>query len=245
MALQRSVGNRAVGRLVTSGRTLSRSKWDEFVFAASHPFIAGQIYGGEQPAEVLIPSTSSLAVRFSVNLRADRQTELGSGGLIENPQHEGSQVNAMRHVLWNAINARRFGSAIATEAANAHEEHPSAIDGQDAATQTFRSLAAADEGADLRNNILGRGIGANSNATPKALAVATLQLFHDQGLWVAQPQGDGTFRAVRQTLTDDVFAAASRKLGNLNEIGLTPSGVARWQAAREQEVRDAQSGLND
>jgi hypothetical protein len=243
--LQRSAGNRATARLISSRRQLSRSAWDEVSFGVRHPFVAGQIYGGEQAAEVALPSTSSLAVRFSVNLRTDRQTDIGSGGLAENAQHEGSEVNAMRHTLWNAINARRFGLDLATEAANAHEANPHAIDGQDPATQTFPTLLAADESADLRNNILGRELGAFSTASPKDLASYTLQLFRDRGLWVAQRQGDGTYKAVRQRLTTPTFNAAAAKLNNLNEIGLTPAGAARWRAARDEELRDAQSGLYD
>lgn len=243
--LQRSAGNRATAQLITSSRKLSRSGWDEFTFGLRHPFVAGQIYGGEQPAEVSIPSTSSLAVRFSVNLRTDRQTELGGGGLTENAEHEGSEVNAMRHVLWNALNARRFGLDVATEAANSHEANPHLIDGQDAATQTFPTLLAADEAVDLRNNILGREIGAYSSAGAKDLASYTLQMFADRGLWVAERQGDGSYKAVRRTLTAAAYAAAAKKLANLNEIGLTPAGAARWRAAREDELRDAQSGLHD
>jgi hypothetical protein len=243
--LQRSAGNRATARLIGSNRRLSRSAWDEFSFGVRHPVVSGQIYGGEQAAEVAIPSTSSLAVRFSVNLRTDRQTDIGSGGLTENAQHEGSEVNAMRHTLWNAINTRRFGLDLATEAANAHEANPHAIDAQDPATQTFPTLLAADESCDLRNNILGRELGVASTASAKELASYTLQLFRDRGLWVAQQQGDGTYKAVRQTLTSAAFDAAAAKLNNLNEIGLTPAGAARWRAARDQELRDAQSGLYD
>jgi hypothetical protein len=243
--LQRTAGNRATARLVGANRALSRSAWEEFSFGVRHPFVAARIYGGEQAAEVAIPSTSSLAVRFSVNLRTDRQTELGTGGLTENTQHEGSEVNAMRHTLWNAINARQFGLDLATEAANSHEANPHAIDGQGPATQTFPSLLAADESCDLRNNILGRELGAASTASSKDLASYTLQLFRDRGLWVAQQQPDGTYKAVRQTLTAASYAAAAAKLNNLNELGLTPAGAARWQAARAEELRDAQSGLHD
>lgn len=229
----------------TSTRLLSRSGWDEFTFALRHPFVAGQIYGGDQPAETAIPSTAQLAIRFSVNLRTDRQTELGAGGLTENAQHEGSEANAMRHVVWNAINARRFGLDVATEAADAHEDDPHAIDGVDLATRTYPTLLAADQAADLSNNILGRQLGAYSSATAKELASYTLQLFRDRGLWVVQDQGDATYKAVQKTLSTGAFEAASRKLANLNEIGLTPSGAARWRAAREAELRDAESGLYD
>lgn len=243
LALQRTVGNRAVAQLV------ARSKSAEALFAVRHPFAAAQIYGAEDAAEVEIPSTSSLAVRFSVNLRTDRQPELGAGGLTENASREGSEVNAVRHTLWNAINASRFGVDTATEAANSHEDDPNLIDNQDPATQTFASSSLADSGVDLRNNIIGRAIGNGSRSTPKQLTAAVLRTFHDQGLYVSDPIGDGTFRAVRRTISDATFQAASAKLANFDEIGLPPAAHLRWQAAHDERMRaaleDAMSGLHD
>lgn len=239
LALQRSVGNRATVRLLS--RSDSESKGSrEAEFALSHPLVATQIYGADQTAETQFPSTSALAVRLSVNLRTDRQTALGSAGLTENAQREGSEVNAMRHTVWNAINAVRFGVDVATEAANAHEEHPKAIEGQDPLTQTFPTWLTADEGCDLRNNIIGRAIGAgNPKGGARALANVVLQVFHDPGLYVVEAQGDGTFKAVRRKLSEPAFEGASKKLANLNDLGLTPEGAARWQAARDEEWREA------
>jgi hypothetical protein len=235
--LQRSAGNRATTKLIADQRNLSRSAWDEFVFAVEHPIATYGIYGAEEPAEVARPSTSSLAVRFSVNLEAHHQPDISHDGLTENTQHEGSEVNAMRHTIWNALNARAWGTDIAQQAADAHEDDPHAIDHQDAATQSFPTLSAADQGVDLRNNIIGRDIGGSMlrSTTGKEVAEAVLRVFHDPGLWVAEQQPDRTYRAVRHQLSDTAFTAAALKLANLNWIGLTPSGAARWRAARDRE----------
>jgi hypothetical protein len=229
----------AAAALPPAGRVLSRVTWEEFKFGIAHPIVAAQIKApfseGEQPAEVETPSTSSLAVRFTVNLRADRQTQIAPGGLIETAAREGSEVNAMRHVVWSAINAQRFGADLAKRSADSHEVNPKAIDGVDPATQSFATLGDADQSIDLSNNILGRTLGASGAAGAKQLAAGALKLFRDQGLWVAERQRDGTFKAVRSKLRPAAFADAWKKLTNLNELGLTPSGVARWEKAREQE----------
>jgi hypothetical protein len=221
------------------------------LFAITHPFEAPEIFVGDEPLDAEDPTTSTLATRFSVNLRADRQTDLGSDGLTENSEKQGSQVNAMRHTLWNAINTRRFGADTAKAAADAHEDDPHAIDDQDPATQTFTTLAAADQAADLRNNIIGRDLGAKVKRAPPgsdnaagafSLAQDVLATFHDSGLWIAQKQDDGTFKVVRQPLSDAAFAGASRKLANLNRLGLTPASADKWQAAHDARQWARQHG---
>ena len=245
LALQRAIGNRATRQV------LARSnKSSEIWFAVRHPFVAGQIGGAQDSAETEMPSTASLAVRFSVNLRTDRQTTVNNGGIIENAQKEGSEVNAMRHTVWNAINTMHFGAAIAQEAADSHEDNPHAIDGQSAATQTFATWLEADQGCDLRNNIIGRIIGTyNSRASAKQLAEITLRTFHDTGLYIVESAGGGRYRAALHRITDQQFNDALQKLNNLSEIGLTPDSQRRWQAAHDERMRqaweDATSGLYD
>ena len=238
LTLQRLVGNRATTALAAPTRRLDRRTSAEAWFALQHPFAALAIYDAEQAAEAVIPSTSSLAVRFSVNLRNDRQTAVSPDGLSENAQHEGSEVNAMRHVLWNAFNTRAFGADIAEQAANAHEDDPDAIAGQDAATQLFNSLSDADQAADLRNNIIGRDLASGSFHYHHDVADAALLAFRNTGFWIAQRQGNGTYKTVRHQISTAAYAGAARKLANLNDIGLTPAGQARWQAARDRELQD-------
>src|SRR5262249_19773200 len=56
---------------------------------------------------------STVATRFAARI-----------GLEENAMHEGSQVNAFRHVLWQAKIATSFGQSIARQVGAAHEENP-------------------------------------------------------------------------------------------------------------------------
>ena len=106
-------------------------------------------------------------------------------------------------------------------------------------TQTFPTWLAADEGCDLRNNIIGRAIGAgNPKGGARALANVVLQVFHDPGLYVVEAQGDGTFKAVRRKLSEPAFEGASKKLANLNDLGLRRR-ARRGGAARDEEWREA------
>lgn len=232
LALQRTVGNRVTARV------LSRSSYDEVVFGLTHPGAAAVIFPTDQPVEAAFPSTSTLAVRFSVNLRSDRQTTLSGDGLAENAAHEGSEVNAMRHTMWNALNTQQLGADVAKEAADAHEDDPSAIDGKDPAAMTFETLDDADQAADLANNIIGRDLVGRlpwATAQPKELASEVLRIFISDGLWVAVRQPDGTWNARRRKLAPSSGKAAALKLANLNELGLTPEGDKRWQQARRAE----------
>ena len=62
---------------------------------------------------------------------------------------------------------------------------------------------------------------------------------------LAQRQADGTYKTVRLRIGAAAYAGAARKLANLNDIGLTPAGQARWQAARDQELEDVMSYPGD
>jgi RHS repeat-associated protein len=230
------VGNNPIARVDPDGRdwwTNLKEGW----FGARHPFIANETKKifTDDTTTTKTPSVSSLAVRFSTRL-----------GLQENAAHEGSQVNAVRHTTWQAILTGRFGATRAEEIGNTHEEHPDLIAGQDPATQTFASLHEADEATDLRNNLIGRAIGEKGIVGNKGIVSVVLRVFHEQGLWVAEQQADGRFKAVRSKLTDAEYASASTKLGNLDDLGLNPAQAAERQHALDNSLEgQAQRGLRD
>ncbi|WP_310481701.1 RHS repeat-associated core domain-containing protein [Chamaesiphon sp. VAR_48_metabat_403] len=172
------------------------------------------------------PTFNTLAVRFSTKL-----------GLVENKEREGSQVNAFRHTLWQALLTKQFDQSTAKEFADSHESNPDAISQEDATTKEFDTLNAADQSIDLRNNIIGREIGEkNRNVIggPHQLAKVLLQEYHEKGLWVAEKRQDnGKYKAVLQKLSDIEFADASQKLSNLDNLGLNPS-----DAKKRQDVLD-------
>lgn len=175
-------------------------------FGIRHPFIASEIGQFSKGST----NISTNAVRFSTN----------DLGLTENGDHEGSQVNAFRHVLWQATIATRFGDDIATQVGNAHEDDPWATSGKGANVYEFDTMSLADQSADLRNNVIGRGLGDTED--PKKmneLALRTLDAFHDQGLWVVEKTPEGRFRIVQQKLSDEQYAQAKARLQQLDEDG--------------------------
>jgi RHS repeat-associated protein len=70
----------------------------EAAFVAKHPFI-GHAIGSVQHGST---NLSTNATRFSTGL-----------GLRENRSHEGSEVNAVRHTIWQASIASKYGAGIA------------------------------------------------------------------------------------------------------------------------------------
>ena len=221
-------GNNPIGRTDADGRN-----WDDFTKTLSegwvslkHPIAAWHTKGIVSDETATIdPALTTRAIRFSTRI-----------GLTENVEHEGSQVNAFRHVLWQAMLTRRYGSEIAKQFADAHEVNPAAIKNQDPAAKEFDTLNEADQSIDLRNNIIGRAIGEeNKNVIgdDKQLAEALLLRFHEGGLWVAVLQPNGKYKAVLQKLTDAEFEASSAKLNQLSGLGLKPA-----QAAQRQEAID-------
>ncbi|WP_367916097.1 hypothetical protein [Leadbetterella sp. DM7] len=119
-----------------------------------------------------------------------------------------------------------FGSNVAKEAGNAHEENPFT----DLSGRSFKNLTDADQTVDLLNNIIGRGIGsANSGASMDNLANLVLDEFRNNGLYTATKDKDGNWNVSRTRLS-------SKKYEQLKEIfkGLNRNG----RTAAEQEIID-------
>lgn len=144
----------------------------------------------------------------------------GKDGVID----EGSQNGAFRHVLWQATIASRFGSLIAKEVGDAHEENPDAPTG----ASVDAVLSRVDERVDLSNNIIGRKIGEeNSNLGMKDLAMLVLETFKTDGLYTATKRsfgtsGEGEGYAIGKTkLTDAQYEKLKELLSKLNNNGRT------------------------
>ena len=203
----------------------------EWGFALRHP-IAALAIGSVSKGSTNI---STNAVRFSTN----------DLGLKESKSHEGSEVNAFRHTLWQAEISNEYGDDIAHQAGNAHEADPFAIGGDKRSTTSFKSEAKADESCDLRNNEIGRSIGNSDD--PKemnVLALKVLEYYHNTGLWVVTPQKDGTFTIAQQRIDDTRYKEAKTRLEQLNVNGFDAQqqGV-RDEAARKELERMQQRDL--
>jgi len=209
------------------------SWWRTLKFAIRHPIIAGEI-GESQKGETNI---STNATRFSTR---GSSTE-AEGSVLSEPKelgNKGSEVNAFRHVLWQATITSKYGAGIGRQVGDAHEDNPNAIEGKPFNvlwSTSFKTLAAADESIDLANNITGRAIGkANEGVGMKDLALKVLEQFKDGGFWTAVKQEDGTFKMTNSRITEEQYNALKAVFQNLNNNGFT----AEVQKKNDQEKRD-------
>jgi RHS repeat-associated protein len=128
----------------------------------------------------------------------------------------GTQVNAFRHVEWSASMTVKYGSQIATQATNSHEQNPYV----DLSVRNFSGKNAAgkaDQTADLLNNQIGRAIGeANPGASMAQLAG---DYYHTNGLYESQPNADGSVSVVQTKLSDQDYANAKKNLNQLDQNG--------------------------
>ena len=189
--------------------TEARTAW----FIIRHPIAAAKI--GEVVPNEGNTNISTNSARFSTN----------DLGLEENDDHEGSQVNAFRHTLWQATITKQFGTNIALTIGNAHEEHPyDALRGiEDFNKVRYTTLSLADEAVDLLNNKIGREIGSNVNSSDmKNIALEVLDYYHEEGLWVVEEQSDGNYAIVQEKLSDEQYKEAYDRLIILDSNGFAP-----------------------
>jgi RHS repeat-associated protein len=217
-------------RLAEASPTLTISQegpnaiwWEEVKFAVRRPLVAKMIGQVELGKGNYVTNISTVAARFALRSK-----------LSEGPG-EGTEVNALRHVIWQSMTTVTFGVDIAKRAGYSHEHNPyvtSRIPQFD--NVRFTTLSLADESADLKNNEIGREIGAEMvreagllpyRAHGKTLALKALEYFRYRGLWMAVKQKDGTFKIEKTILSKERYAAAKKNVQDLNEYGFTPQEV--------------------
>ncbi len=208
----------ANNRTASSSNGRTRGEAD---FAIKHPVAATRI--GRLDETGRSDNISTIAARFTNRI-----------GLQEGDRtFDGSQVNAARHALWQAVITREFGADIAAQAGAAHERNPHV----DLSVNTFggnNALAEADQTIDLLNNQIGRDIAnANPNASPQQLALAAVQYFYTQGLFTATQNADGSVTVTRTRITGVQLDNASSIIIGLNNNGRT----TQEQRRHEEEVR--------
>jgi RHS repeat-associated protein len=195
-------------------------------------FIARNPIAGAKIGLVSSGSTniSTNAVRFSTRI-----------GLQENGRHEGSQVNAFRHVLWQSTITNQFGGSVAKQIGGAHEENPFAISG--GSQTSFKTSAGADESIDLLNNVIGRKIGAdNPNANMQELALKTLDYFKENGFYTSTKQEDGTYTIGQTKITDAQYNNGLETINGLNKRGFTSSEQGARDAAAKKKIEQIDRG---
>ncbi|NPV90056.1 MAG: hypothetical protein HPY50_04680 [Firmicutes bacterium] len=175
-------------------------------FILRHPVAANRI-GYADPKKGKTDITNN-AIRFSTN----------NLGFNENKDFEGSQVNAFRHVLWQAAITKELGPQTALEAGYAHEDNPDA----DLNKRFFSTRHEADQAVDLLNNVIGRQIGKNIQSNDmRDIARATLKYYAEHGLYVAKERIDGGtgYVIAREYLSYPQYKAAFDRLGQLDSNG--------------------------
>jgi RHS repeat-associated protein len=196
-------------------------------FGFRHPVIASDI------GSVAHGSTNitTVAVRFSTRI-----------GLLENSAHEGSEVNAFRHTLWQAVITKKYGASIAEEVGYAHEDKlPSNLTKRKFTGAT--ALADADQTIDLLNNVIGREIGkSNPTLSTQELAIKVLERFHDHGLFTAQQNPDGSVDVVQTKISDAEFTKALGIIKGLNNDGYTASEQSAIDKKEEEEIKRMDRG---
>ncbi len=179
-----------------------------------------------------------------LGLRRNDPSDLERIGIRYDPKHDGgegtngSQENAFRHALGQALATAWYGRARATEAGFAHEDHPESDTSQRVFTDKDNPIAAlhqADTVADLLNNEIGRRI---AERTPtedaKKLVVATLGEFYEKGLYTAEFLGPGLVRVRREAVGLEQFSRSMELIDKLDSGGLTQEE----EEERERKLRE-------
>ena len=172
-------------------------------YAMQHPInalVVGQYVDGWS-------NISSIAGNFEVNL-------MRAAGISY--QKEGDEGNAYRHTLWQAMITNILGEESAVRIGNAHESHSSYKYGKTSGL----TESEFDTAIDLRNNEIGRKIGArNKGASNKKLALLVLNEFRKNGLWVGIKQTDGSYSIQKKRITQEQYEAALKELNRKGNNG--------------------------
>lgn len=183
-------------------------------FINRHPIAAWKI--GALPKnignlQVNLPTANNISVvasNFAINSKLTNGT----------PDGLGSQLNAFRHVMWQALITKQFGTGIALEAGNVHEANPYV----DLSVRMFdgdNKWNEADQTADLLNNRIGRTIGAEySKESPVQLAVRALDYYYNIGVFVGKEK-DGKVMVYQHKIDINQYNAVYGQITSLDKFG--------------------------
>ncbi len=151
---------------------------------------------------------SSVASNFAINM--SKAADLSSAG-------EGSQRNAIRHVLWQAMLTNIFGSKQAERIGNIHENGPKA----DLSQRSFMTMGEADKVVDQLNNEIGRSIGErNKGADNVTLAKQVADEFYNNGFWTVSENSDNTFSIHKSKISKAEYNKMINDINKMNNNGL-------------------------
>ena len=174
-------------------------------YAVNHPYNALRtgwlIDGGKN-------GISSFAHNFSVAMCDAANLSNGA---------EGSQRNAIRHTLWQAILTNEMGSGHAERIGNNHESGPKT----DLTQRIFNTMEDADKVCDQLNNEIGRSIGKrNYGENNKTMSKKVANELYANGLWTVSKNSDRTYSIQKTKISKTEYLKVINEINNLNNYGL-------------------------
>ncbi len=133
--------------------------------------------------------------------------------------NEGTQGNAFRHPLWQAMITSELDENYAKRAGDSHELNSSVPYNPNGYENTAQGLEEADSYIDQLHNEIGRKIGKeNPNASPNELANKVLDYYHEHGLWELELR-DGKFFPIKKTLPQEQYNELKKAVDIMNRYG--------------------------
>jgi len=215
------VGNDPINWFDLSGNaSQSSKKTKEALFALMYPGQAKAIGAVSKGAN----NISTISFRFAEN----------SGLARVRPEDEkdkrGTEVNALRHVIWQGMITLHFGEVISTAAGMAHEDDENiellAKHKAKKGEVSYVEIDEADSIADLLNNELGRALGKELSerkrtTSAKDVSRAAVGQFFTSGFYVVHQNEDGTYSVKRKRASRESLNKAMKNLQFLFHNGMT------------------------
>ncbi|WP_299121065.1 DUF6443 domain-containing protein [uncultured Tenacibaculum sp.] len=175
-------------------------------FAMRHPQAALKIGKYESGSSNISTTSANLAI----NSAKGKNMSTGIG----------SQRNALRHGIWSASIAAKFGEGIAKRATNAHEGIGLLAKSEISTNTGFNSKNEdfADSIVDLLNNEIGIQIGIdNPDASPQDLAKIVLKEFKNVGFYTFTTNKKGEIRIAKTRITTKQYNNALKTLQQIED----------------------------
>jgi RHS repeat-associated protein len=180
------------------------------LFASTkHPIAATQVglaeYGGK--------NISSVSGRIARHVADNGNMTVGIG----------TERNALRHGIWSATMAARFGSQVAEYLGSAHEGiFPGERGFVDFNQPIVQDAQAADDVVDFLNNEIAREIGSqfDNEASSLEIAKVVLEYQRKEGLFIVKTDEEGILSISKQKISDEQYQNGLDALDLLDENGM-------------------------
>lgn len=165
---------------------------------------------------------SSVAAKYSVRGRAPGAGNTSILSSENDVKGKSGGINALRHVLWQALITKEIGLEEAKQIGNIHEgldmSTPSPIYNPN---ERFGSYDEADSRADQLNNVIGRKIGSSisSNASRQQVVTKAIDQWSTKPFYLTDKNSAGQFIVKPVVLSQDNYEAYKGILPKLDDNG--------------------------